>query len=165
MAAPLSHVLWIGGASGSGKTTIATRLVRRHGLRWYGADTQTWAHRDRALRDGNVAALRWESMTPEERWEDATPAELLEMSLHTERGPMIVDDLRHLPAAPLIVAEGTPVSPEVVTSGLADRSRAVWLIPTADLLRARLEELDLPLGARELYLLRASIIEREGDRA
>jgi adenylylsulfate kinase-like enzyme len=42
---PLRHVLWIGGAPGSGKTTIATRLARRHGLRLYSADTKTWEHR------------------------------------------------------------------------------------------------------------------------
>jgi hypothetical protein len=161
MTALLKHVLWIGGASGSGKTTVASRIARRHGLRLYSADTQTWAHRDRALREGHVAALRWETMTPQERWETATPDDMLEMSLHRERGAMIVDDLRRLPAAPLIVAEGTTVAPELVTSGVADRSRAVWLIPTAELLHTRLETRDLPRGVRELYLLGASIIERE----
>ena len=161
MTVLLKHVLWIGGASGSGKTTIASRIARRHGLRLYSADTQTWAHRDRALREGHAAALRWETMTPETRWETATPAEMLEMSLHRERAAMTVDDLRRLPAAPLIVAEGTTVAPELVASGFADRSRAVWLLPTPELLHRRLDERDLPRGARELYLLGASIIERE----
>ena len=65
--ASLRHVLWIGGPAGAGKTTIATRLARRHGLRWYNADTQTWAHRDRAIAAGSPAAIRWEAMSPEER--------------------------------------------------------------------------------------------------
>jgi hypothetical protein len=136
----LTHVLWIGGAPASGKTTIARRIARRHGLRWYNADTRTWAHRDRAIRDRHPAAQRWEAMTPEERWVTTAPAEMVELSLNLERGPMIVDDLRRLPASPLVLAEGSTVLPELVASGIADQARAVWLIPTAELGRARLEE-------------------------
>ena len=55
----LRHVLWIGGPPGGGKSSVATRIARRYGLRWYGADTRTWRHRDRALRAGNEAARRW----------------------------------------------------------------------------------------------------------
>ncbi|HEX9351333.1 MAG TPA: hypothetical protein VF877_08680 [Gaiellaceae bacterium] len=130
-------------------------------MRWYNADAQTWAHRDRALRDRNPAALRWEAMTPEERWVTATPDEMLAMSLHVERGPMIVDDLRRLPASPLIVAEGSTVSPAVVSLGLADPSRAVWLIPTPEFQHRQVEERGLARGPRELYLLLADEIARE----
>jgi hypothetical protein len=56
------------------------------------------------------------------------------MSLHRERGPMVVDDLAALPAAPLVVAEGSVLA----ASAIADRSRALWLIPTPALQRARL---------------------------
>jgi hypothetical protein len=156
----MRHILWIGGPPGSGKTTIAWRLMRRHCVRWYGADTRTWEHRDRAVREGNPAAIRWEAMTPEERWVTAAPAELLAMSLHRERGPMIVDDLRRLPASPLVVAEGSTVPPDVVASGVAERSRAVWLIPTPEFSRAQLNGRDIPEGARELYRLVAAEIEQ-----
>jgi dephospho-CoA kinase len=152
----LRHVLWIGGSPGSGKTTVATRIARRHGLRWYNADAQTWAHRDRAIREGNAAAIQWEAMTPEERW-TTSPAEMLAMSLHRERGPMVVDDLLALPRSPLVVAEGTTLP----AGAVQDHSRAVWLLMPPEFQRARLEERGLPRGPRQLYLLVAETIERE----
>ena len=154
------RVLWIGGPPGAGKTAAATRLARRHGLRLYSADTRTWAHRDRALAAGRAAARRWEAMTPAERWA-RPPAELLELSLHRERAAMVVDDLRALPASPLIVAEGSTLPPAAVATGLAGRDRAVWLSPTAALQRARLAAAGTAPGHARLYTLLREVIERD----
>jgi hypothetical protein len=140
-------MLWIGGAPGTGKTTVALRLVRRHGLRWYGADTRTWEHRDRALRAGSAAAHRWEAMTPRQRWIESTPEEMLALSLHRERGPMVVEDLRALPAAPLVVAEGTTLPARAVT----DPARAVWLVPTPQFQREVLARRGTAPGPAALY--------------
>jgi hypothetical protein len=139
---------------------VATQLAKRYGLRLYSADTMTWQHRDRALAAGSAAARRWESLSPGDRWE-ASPAELLEMSLHRERGPMVLADLRALPHSPLVVAEGTTLPPSAVSGGAADRSRAVWLIPTPAFLRAQLAARGTPPGQTRLYLLLAEVIERD----
>jgi hypothetical protein len=159
----LRHVLWIGGPPGTGKTAIAATIARRHGLRWYGADTRTWQHRDRALDAGNDAARRWESMTPQQRWMQSTPAEMLEMSLHAERGPMVLEDLRVLPHSPLVVAEGSTLPAQAVSDGIADRSRAVWLLPTDDFQRALLAARASPAGPAALYRLLRDRIAREAS--
>jgi len=126
-------VLWIGGPPGSGKTTAASILARRHGLRLYSADTRTWIHRDRAIAAGNEAAIRWEGLTPDLR-RTQPPEELLAMSLHRERGQMVVDDVRALPSAPLILAEGSVIRPADLVAG----SVAVWLMPPLGLQPDRL---------------------------
>lgn len=46
------------------------------------------------------------------------------MSLHHERGRMVVDDVDALPASPMIVAEGSVITP----SCLPDDAHAVWLL-------------------------------------
>jgi hypothetical protein len=95
-------------------------------------------------------------MTPEERWA-VPPAEMLEMSLHRARGSMVVDDLQALPRSPLVVAEGSTLP----AGAVPDRSRAVWLLPTAEFQHARLEERNLSPGPRELFLVLSQTIEHE----
>jgi hypothetical protein len=157
----LRHVLWIGGPPGGGKSSVATRIARRYGLRWYSADTRTWQHRDRALRAGNAAARRWEAMTPEQRWVGSTPQEMLEGSLHRERGPMVIDDLKALPGSPLVVAEGSTLPAWALSCGVAERSRAVWLLPTRQFQQATLTDRDMAPGPTALYLLLGETIEQE----
>jgi hypothetical protein len=52
---------------------------------------------------------------------------------------MIVDDLRALPTAPLVVADGSTVLPELVAQRHARADRSVWLIPTFEGHRAHHE--------------------------
>lgn len=134
-ASDLDHVLWIGGASGAGKTTVAGRLVRRWGLRLYSSDTRTWEHRDRAIAAGVEAAIRFEKLSPEERT-SAPLEDRRAMGLGVERSAMVVEDLRGLPRRPLVVAEGT-----LLPASMVDPRSAVWLLPTIEFqARHRTEE-------------------------
>ena len=97
-------------------------------------------------------------MSVEERT-SAPAAELLELWLHVERGPMVVDDVRRLPESPLIVAEGSTVPASVASRGVAAPGQAIWLLPTPAFHQVQLA--NHAAGARALYLAMAEQIERE----
>jgi hypothetical protein len=156
----VEHALWIGGPPRCAKTTIARLLARRHGLRLYSADTRTWAHRDRALAAGVAAAQRWESLRPAERWIGATD-DLLEMSLHAERGPMVLADVGGLPDSPLVVAEGSTIPIEAISSAGAPGATAVWLLPTAEFQDAQMARQGAADGVARLYRLLRSTAEQD----
>jgi hypothetical protein len=138
--AGFSNVLWIGGPPGTGKTTITRWLAHRYDLRAYHSDAHTWEHHDRAVARAYPAAAQWEAMTPDERWL-APVDELVALTLaaNAERCALMLEDLGRLPAAPAIVAEGTPLLPTLVAAVSADASRALWLIPSPEFERRALE--------------------------
>ena len=158
MKGAFPHVLWIGGAPGVGKSTVGSILARRHGLRIYSADTRTWLHRDRALAAGVDAAIRWESLTPAARRTQADD-DLVAMSLYTERGAMVVEDVVRLPASPLIVAEGSVIRPADLPPGAA----AVWLVADPDVVRQRLGLRDGQ--SNRLYDLMVDLVAADVDAA
>lgn len=91
----------------------------------------TWSHRDRAIAAGNAAAIRWEELPVEARGRQSD-GDLLAMSLHAERGRMVLDDLAGLPAEPATIVEGTVLPASAVVSTLVPRDRVLWLLPTAE---------------------------------
>lgn len=133
LAAKLSHVLWVGGATDAGKTTTAKLLAERYGVQVYHQDlgfsstgigydpeTQTLFH-------------EWMQMTEDERWL-RSPEVLAQLqfdmwpqgfSTHIERILSISTDIP-------IIAEGYCFIPELIEPVLSSPYQALWMVPTKE---------------------------------
>ena len=137
----LQHVYWIGGGSAAGKSTIARRLAGRHGLRVYATDDVMADHAGRTNDDDAPLLHRFMAMDMDERWVNRSPKTLFE-TFHWFQGEgfdLIIEDLRHLPREPGVIAEGFRLLPRMVKPFLSDAVHAVWLLPTPDFRQAVIE--------------------------
>ncbi|MGH8897139.1 MAG: hypothetical protein ACRDZ4_08990 [Egibacteraceae bacterium] len=134
----LRHVYWIGGGSGSGKSTIAKRIADQHGLHLYASDDVMPDHGRRSTPEDSPYLSKFIAMDMDERWVTRSPQEMLE-TFHWFRGEgfsMIVEDLLRLPTEPGVIVEGFRPLPYLVKPVLADPGHAVWLLPTPEFRRA-----------------------------
>ncbi|WP_250037574.1 hypothetical protein [Paractinoplanes maris] len=126
-------VYWIGGGSGGGKSTIARRLARRHGLRLYDTDAVMRGHAARSDPATSPHLAAFLTMSMDERW--LRPPRIMLDTFHWFRGEsfqLILDDLAALPPGPPVIAEGFRLLPELVPRP----ARAVWLLPSPAFRRA-----------------------------
>lgn len=136
----LSHVFWLGGGTGGGKSTIARHLVERFGVRLYDTDRAMADHTARSAPEETPYLEKFLTMDMDERWADRSPETMLE-TFHWFRGEafdLIVDDLLRLPPEPIVV-EGFRLLPALVEPLLADRRQGVWLLPTPEFRRMAVE--------------------------
>jgi len=127
----LSHVLWIGGATDSGKTTISRIMAQRWGLGVYDYDRRDRPQIERlAQTHANYRAFLAASV--EENWVRPEPEDLLQFTLQAfrDRFPLVIEELLALPREPMIVAEGHGLIPELVAPALSSKRQAIWLVPT-----------------------------------
>jgi len=138
----LRNVLWIGGATDSGKTSVARELARKHGLQAYHYDLYDrlespghWSRIDPA-RHPPMRAQQVED--PDWTWVDTTPEELVERWHETtpERFELTLEDLRAIPAWPPSVAEGYGFTPDLVLPLLSSPRQAIWLVASEEFKRA-----------------------------
>ncbi len=137
----LRHVYWIGGGSGAGKSTIARRVAATHGLNVYSTDDAMAGHDERITADEAPYLAAFKAMDMDTRWVSRSPQIMLE-TFHWFRGEgfsAIVADLLEPRAGPGVIAEGFRLLPDLVKPLLADRHRAVWLLPTPRFRRAALD--------------------------
>jgi 2-phosphoglycerate kinase len=73
VARRLEHVVWIGGGSGAGKSTIAQRLAVEYGLQVYATDDAMNRHAAALTADEAPHLARFRAMTMDERWLDRPP--------------------------------------------------------------------------------------------
>ncbi len=131
----LRHVYWLGGASGSGKSTVARQLAATYGFHLYDTDEVMADHGSRTRSDDCPLMTAFAAMDADERWVTRSPELMLETFpwFRGEGFELIVDDLLHLPTSRPVVAEGFRLLPQLVQPLLADPRHAVWLVPTPEL--------------------------------
>jgi hypothetical protein len=121
-------VRWIGGATGAGKTAIASRLAATFGLRRYSTDDTIAVH---AAAPGPDAPLlrAFGEMSMDERWLRRDPRTMLETFpwFAGERFERVVEDLRAGAPSRMTVAEGFRLLPRLVRPLLDEPWHALWL--------------------------------------
>jgi hypothetical protein len=141
----LSHVLWIGGGPGSGKSSVARALSERFDLQLYSVDDHDSAHEPRM-----PTFLA-----------DETFHGVLTTSRHRFR--LVLEDLAALPASPLAIVEGWPLLPTSVAAVLRDPGQALFLMPeSTDELTQRVgrEARDLRLATLQVDAPLDELVER-----
>jgi hypothetical protein len=136
----LGHVRWLGGATGAGKTFIASRLATRFGLTVYSTDAAIAVHADTPGPDTPLLSGFCE-MGMDERWLHRDARTMLETFpwFAGERFDSVVRDLRAKPRAPLTLAEGFRLLPRLVAPLLEGPWQALWLTTTPDFRRRTFE--------------------------
>lgn len=132
------RVYWIGGGSGAGKSTIARRIAAEHNQQLYAADDVMPDHSKRSTPESCPFLHQFIAMDMDERWVNRSPKAMLE-TFHWFRGEgfsMIIEDILRLPKKPGVIAEGFRLAPRLVKPLLAERSHAVWLLPTPEFRQA-----------------------------
>jgi 2-phosphoglycerate kinase len=128
----LQGVYWIGGGSGSGKSTIAHRIAAEQGLNFYPTDDVMADHAHRSSPQGSPLLHKFMAMDMDERWVNRSPKTMLE-TFHWFQGEgfnSIVEDVLRLPREPGVVVEGFRLLPYLIKPLLTAHNHAVWLLPT-----------------------------------
>jgi 2-phosphoglycerate kinase len=127
--------VWLGGASGSGKSTAARRLAEERGMRLYSTDDAMREHAAGLNTTEAPLLAEFKAMDMDQRWCQRSPEQMLE-TFHWFCGEgfqLIVEDLLRMPREPVLV-EGFRLLPGLVDP-LAAPGRRVWLLPTPEFRR------------------------------
>ena len=146
-------ILWIGGATDAGKTTLARELAARFGCELYEYDrTDAIHHEALASEHPDIAAFLQASL--DDRWVTPTPAELFERSMRSFRlrWPLLLRDLdeRRASLQSLFIVEGFGLLPELVAPLMGDPRQGLWLTPTDAFRRGSWRRRGKPSFAKQL---------------
>lgn len=132
----LSRILWIGGGTDAGKTTVATILAERSNFQVYHFDRSSGA----AARLGRGKAPRtfeWMDMSDNERWLLRSPEEIARHTFETfaETFSVKLAEIVEMTKPSPVIAEGFAFTPKLVAPLISSVHQAIWLIPTEEFKR------------------------------
>lgn len=127
----LAHMLWIGGATDAGKTTVAQNLADQYGLPLYRYDVATKPHFE-TLAQTKALYRTFLSGSNEDNWVKPTPEALLVWlrQVFIDQWPFVLEDLLALPSDKPVLAEGFGFLPALLAPLLTSPYQAIWLVPT-----------------------------------
>lgn len=136
----LSHVRWIAGGTGSGKTTLATTLAQRFRADVYDGDLGERSYLPRCTPQHQPRLHAIAAMTPAQRWLHRTPAEIFESmaSLHGETFGFVLDDVMAHDHDRTLIVDDFRTLPNDLDGLLVSREQAAFLIPTPEFRRTAL---------------------------
>jgi len=138
----LGHVLWIGGGTGAGKSSVASALAERYGLGRYDYDWHdSRDHTERTRPDRHPHRAAFLAMSLDERWVLHTPREMADNAIGSfrDRFEMVIEDLLALPRDRAVVADGFGLLPELIHPLTASHHQAIFLLPTPEFRAVALE--------------------------
>ena len=129
-----SHILWIGGATDAGKTTVAKGLAEKYDLQLYHFDPQEMSHLQRLMDAGESWPRKLLARTPDEQWVQQDPWVMAPKTISGwgQRVDLAIEDILTMPTSPLILAEGVGFFPERIHPVLSSLQQAIWLVPSMD---------------------------------
>ena len=162
----LRHVRFIGGGSGSGKSTIARRLAEEYALRLHQTEPLS-RYVERTTPHDAPLLHAFVAMDMDERWLNRPP-DAMRDTFHGFQGEgfwLLIEDLLALPTAPPILVEGFTLLPRLVAPLLSHPHQAVWLIATPEFRRAAFESrgsaYDIPRKTSDPERALENLLERD----
>ena len=138
-------MLWIGGATDCGKTSITELLAQRYGLQRYHYDRHDLRQMTK-LAQTKPRYREFLEASLEEKWVNTAPEDMFAFLMRgfSDRFPLVLDDFLEMPKQPNIIAEGFGLMSALVAPLLSNRSQAVWLVPTSKFKLASMERRGKP---------------------
>lgn len=133
-----ANVLWLGGGTDAGKSSIVRALGEHRHFRWYNFDYFEPDHIARMTPQAHPATHDFVARSLDERWVQPSPAALARttIAMWGERFPLVLEDLREWPRDTIILVEGPGLFPAAVAPLLGSPQQALWLLPTPAFKRA-----------------------------
>lgn len=129
----LEHVFWLGGSPCAGKSSISEILARRFDLQLYRVDEAFEAHAQRFDPALHPTLIKWCASSWNQRWMRPVESLLRDViACYQEHFTLILEDILSLPRHKPLLVEGTALLPRQVAGVVADRNRALWVVPTAE---------------------------------